>query len=163
MKEFLRQFAVYNIWANSLLKDVIIALPEEIQLREIPSSFGSLHKTILHMWDAESTWWQRTKLQERIIIQSEGFTGNTKQAFSGLLHQNQEWNEFIINAQERQLQHELIYRNSKREQFKQPVFQILLHIFNHGSYHRGQLVNMLRQLGVDKIPQTDFIVWSRKK
>jgi uncharacterized damage-inducible protein DinB len=43
------------------------------------------------------------------------------------------------------------------------VYQILLHLANHNTYHRGQLVNMLRQLGVEKIPQTDFVVWSRKK
>jgi uncharacterized damage-inducible protein DinB len=34
-------------------------------------------------------------------------------------------------------------------------------VLNHGTYHRGQLVNMRRQLGIEKIPQTDFIVWSR--
>ena len=51
----------------------------------------------------------------------------------------------------------------KREMFKQPVWQMILHVFNHGTYHRGQLINMLRQLGVEKISQTDFIVWSRKK
>jgi uncharacterized damage-inducible protein DinB len=163
MKELLQQFSIYNIWANRLIGDMIVALPEEKQLSEIQSSFGSLHKTVLHMWDAESIWWQRLKLQERIIIQSISFTGNTKDVFSGLLQQNQQWIDFITNAQERQLQHEFIYRNSKKEQFKQPVFQMLLHVFNHGTYHRGQLVNMLRQLGVDKIPQTDFIVWSRKK
>ncbi|MBD0288544.1 MAG: DNA polymerase, partial [Flavisolibacter sp.] len=42
-------------------------------------------------------------------------------------------------------------------------YQMLLHLFNHGTYHRGQLVNMLRQLEVSPIPQTDFIVWSRRK
>jgi uncharacterized damage-inducible protein DinB len=163
MKELLQQFSVYNAWANGLLKDVIIPLPEEKQLREIPSSFGSLHKTVLHMWDAESIWWQRLKLQERIIVQSENFNGNTKDAFDGLLLQNKQWNEFLANAQERQLQHEFIYRNTKKEQFKQPVFQMLLHVFNHGTYHRGQLVNILRQLFIDKIPQTDFMVWGRKR
>jgi len=163
MKELLHQLSIYNRWANALLKDVIVALPEEKQLQQIPSSFDSLHKTVLHMWDAESIWWQRLKLQERIIIQSESFTGNTKEVIHELLLQNQRWIDFIANAQERQLQHEFIYRNSKKEQFKQPVFQMLLHLFNHGTYHRGQLVNMLRQLGIEKIPQTDFIVWSRKK
>jgi uncharacterized damage-inducible protein DinB len=40
---------------------------------------------------------------------------------------------------------------------------MLLHLFNHGTYHRGQLVTMLRELGIEKIPPTDFIVWSRRK
>jgi len=51
----------------------------------------------------------------------------------------------------------------KGEHFKQPIYKMLLHVFNHGTYHRGQIVNMLRQLGIEKIPQTDFIVWSRKR
>jgi uncharacterized damage-inducible protein DinB len=61
------------------------------------------------------------------------------------------------------LDHVFQYYNTKRELFKDPTWQMLLQVFNHGSYHRGQLVNMLRQLGVEKIPQTDFIVWGRKK
>jgi len=43
------------------------------------------------------------------------------------------------------------------------LFQILLHIFNHGTYHRGQLVTILQQLNIQNIPQTDFIVWTRKE
>jgi uncharacterized damage-inducible protein DinB len=45
-------------------------------------------------------------------------------------------------------------------QYKQPIWQMLLHVFNHATYHRGQVVNMLRQLGVDKIPSTDFSTWA---
>ena len=40
---------------------------------------------------------------------------------------------------------------------------MLHHVFNHGTYHRGQLINMLRQLGVEKLPQTDFSVWTRSQ
>jgi len=40
---------------------------------------------------------------------------------------------------------------------------MLTHVFNHGTYHRGQLITMARQLGVEKLQQTDFIIWSRKK
>ncbi|MBL0200663.1 MAG: hypothetical protein IPP81_11100 [Chitinophagaceae bacterium] len=39
-----------------------------------------------------------------------------------------------------------------------PVYQMLHHVFNHASYHRGQLVTMLNQLGADKIPGTDFLL-----
>jgi uncharacterized damage-inducible protein DinB len=45
--------------------------------------------------------------------------------------------------------------------FYQPYDLLLLHIFNHNTYHNGQLVTMLRALGVDKIPSTDFIAWTR--
>ncbi len=115
------------------------------------------------MWDAESIWWQRLKLQERIIAPSEHFSGSMSELATGLLQQNQEWQSWIDNAQERMLDHVFQYQNSKGEPFKQPVYQMLLHLFNHGTYHRGQLVTMLRFLGETTLPQTDFIVWSRKK
>ncbi len=163
MKEMLRQLAVYNVWANQKLVDVILSLSEEHQQQVVKSSFPGLHATLLHMWDAESTWWQRIRLQERIVIQSENFNGNTRDVSTGLIHQSKQWEEWIANASELSLGHVFQYYNLKKEQFKQPVFQAVLHVFNHSTYHRGQLVTILRQLGVEKIPQTDFIVWSRSK
>lgn len=163
MKEILVQLSDYHIWANQLLLSVIEELPEEKQKLEMPSSFSSLFKTVIHMWDAESIWWQRLKLQERIVIPSQDFSGDMKDAAAGLMHQNRQWQQWISSAQEHVLQHVFHYQNSKKEQFKQPVYQMLLHLYNHGTYHRGQLVNLLRQAGVTKIPATDFIVWSRKK
>jgi uncharacterized damage-inducible protein DinB len=103
------------------------------------------------------------KLSERITRPSENFSGKMKDAAESLLQQNKIWNEWVRSAQEHMLQHVFIYQTTKKEQFKQPVYQMLLHLFNHGTYHRGQLVTMLRQLGVEKIPPTDFIVWSRRK
>jgi uncharacterized damage-inducible protein DinB len=163
MKELLLQLASYHLWANELLFDAILQLPGEKHTEPVPGSFPSLHKTLLHMWDAESIWWQRLKLQERVIKPGDQFTGNTQEICIQLLQQNRQWLEWVTGAGDHQLQHVFKYQNTKRESFKQPVYQMLLHLFNHGTYHRGQLVMMLRQLGVEKIPQTDFIVWSRKK
>ena len=163
MKEILLQYAGYHLWANQLLFHCIADLPGEKQNQFVASSFDSLLKTLLHMWDAEHIWWQRLKLQERIVRPSEEFNGSFGEAAGQLLHQNRQWQEWIAGAQEHMLQHVFSYQNTKREQFKQPVFQMLLQVFNHGTYHRGQLVTMLRQLGVEKIPGTDFILWSRRK
>ena len=163
MKEVFVQYATYNTWANGLLLATIETLSAEQQQAEIKSSFASLYKTVLHILDAESIWWQRIKLQEQITIPSKNFSGTMKELSAQLLQQNKQWQEWVVNANEHGLQHEFIYLNSKKERFKQPVYQMLLHLFNHGTYHRGQIVNMLRQLGIEKIPPTDFIVWSRKK
>lgn len=163
MKELLMQFAAYNLWANQKLLEQILSLPEEKQKAEVLSSFSSLYATVLHMWDAESIWWQRMKLHERVIIPSENFNGSMKDVANGLLQQNQQWQDWLSSSSDMTLEHVFQYYTTKKELFKQPICQMVLHVFNHGTYHRGQLVNMLRQLGVDKIPQTDFIVWSRKK
>jgi uncharacterized damage-inducible protein DinB len=163
MKEVLQQFASYHIWANVLLMEALKKLPEDLHQKETASSFNSLLKTVVHMWNAESIWWQRMKLQERIVEPKDNFNGKMSDAIEGLLQQNKQWNEWVGNSQEHHLDHVFQYQNFRGEQFKQPLYQMLLHVFNHGTYHRGQIVTMLRQLGVEKIPQTDFIVWSRKK
>ncbi|MDQ3277379.1 MAG: DinB family protein [Bacteroidota bacterium] len=163
MKEIILQFAAYHQWANNLLLTTIQSLSEEQQHTGVQSSFPSLYKTVLHMLDAESIWWQRMKLQEKIERPSDTFSGNMATLSSMLQQQNRQWQDWVTGASEHALDHEFIYYNSRKERFKQPVYQMLLHMFNHGTYHRGQLVAMLRQLGVEKIPATDFIVWSRKK
>jgi uncharacterized damage-inducible protein DinB len=43
----------------------------------------------------------------------------------------------------------------------QPVWQMLLHCFNHASYHRGQVVTMMRQFDLDEIPALDLVVYQR--
>jgi uncharacterized damage-inducible protein DinB len=117
----------------------------------------------MHMWDAESIWWQRMKMSEVVTPPSAHFTGATRDVAASLLHQDKLWESWVTTASLVAIEHVFHYQNTKREQFKQPIYQMLLHIFNHGTYHRGQLVNMLRQLEVSNIPSTDFIIWSRRK
>src|SRR6187402_3146900 len=88
MKDTLSQLATYNIWANQKLVEVILALPAEKQNQEVPSSFKSLYTTILHMLNAESVWWQRMKLQERIISPMETFKGTMQELSNELMQQN---------------------------------------------------------------------------
>ena len=163
MKQLLQQCAAYTVWANQKIFDCISNLPDDQINREIISSFSSIHKTVLHMWDAESMWWQRLKLNEYVERPSVGFTEGFGELIKRMTAQSLQWEEWISNATDTQLAHVFAYQNTKKEQFKQPVYEMLLHIFNHNTYHRGQLVMMLRQLGVDKIPPTDFIVFCRKK
>lgn len=163
MKELLSQYARYNAWANQKIGEAILAQPEALFTAEVKSSFSSLRETLLHIWMAESVWWQRIKLQEVIIHPNENFTGSPQELINNLLQQSRQWEEWVLNASEASLTHEFIYRNLKSERFKNPVYQTLMHVFNHSTYHRGQLVTMLRTLGVTQIPALDFIQWCRKK
>lgn len=162
MKELLVQYAAFNVWATQRITDVIVQLPEEKIHAEIVSSFPTLYKTVLHLLDAESIWWQRLKLQEHIERPSETFTGNFAELQKKLLTQSNLFLDWVNNASETQLQHVFAYVREK-EQNKMQVCAMLLHVFNHNSYHRGQLVTMLRQNGVTKIPSTDFSVYVRGK
>lgn len=161
MKELLKQFAAYNIWAHQQIMDVILALPDEKHKAELPASFPSLYKTALHMWDAESIWWQRIVSPENIVAPSAGFTGTMDDIASGLLLQSQQWLAWLNEVSEETLNETFHYKNIKGNSFSQPLREVALHISNHGTYHRGQLINMLRQLNVSGLPQTDFVVWAR--
>ena len=163
MKALLEQYASYNTWANQRILESILLLPEEAHVKEVPGSFPSLYATLMHLWDAESIWWQRLKMHEIVTAPSVNFKGSLRDVGNSLLHQNKLWETWILNATDVTLQHVFHYQNTKKEQFRQPTFQMLIHVFNHGTYHRGQLVTMLRYLGVQNIPATDFIVWSRRK
>jgi uncharacterized damage-inducible protein DinB len=163
MKELLVSYTSYNCWANQELTKIILNLPIEEQEAEVKSSFPSLKATIIHMWDAETAWWQRLKLQENLVLPSLTFHPTTEEAIHGLLQQNRSWVDWVQQASVLQLEHVFAYQNSKKEQFKQPVWQMLLHVYNHGMFHRGQLVTILRQLGKEKIPQTDYIHYCRVK
>jgi len=163
MKEILREMALYNLWANKRLADLILSLPPEKQMAEVPSSFKSLFGTLLHMWNAETAWWQRVKMVERLHLPGDHFRGDTQELIKGLLAQSTLWEEWVAISSSSQLEHVCQFQNTKREVVKMPTYQIALHVFNHNTYHRGQLVNMARQLGVDKIPDSDFSSWARLK
>lgn len=162
MKEVLCQYAAYNVWANHKLLYQILQMEEKLWYQQTPGSFDSLYKTILHMWDAESAWWQRMRLHEKIVVPSANFDPSLKDACNGLLHQSMEWEPFIRESlNDAAIHSKLIYKNSKGEEFMQPVHEVLLHVFNHSTYHRGQLVVMMRALGETNIPSTDFILFRR--
>ena len=163
MKQLLQQYAAYNLWANKIITDRIAQLPAGIIQKEMNSSFSSIYKTALHLMDAEGMWWQRLKLEEHVARPSNTFEGNFEELSQQFLSFSKQWSDWVLNANEVNLTHVFGYQNSKKEFFKQPVYEMLLHLFNHQTFHRGQLVTMMRQNGIDKIPATDFIVFSRKK
>lgn len=163
MKKLLEQYAAYNLWSNQRLAEVANNLSDDALNKEINSSFPSVYKTVLHLWDVEDIWWQRLKLSEQQVWQSDTFNGSVMELTNNLLAQSKQWKEWVDVATEAALQHEFIYRNSKKDQFKQPVYEMLLHLFNHQTFHRGQLITMLRQTGEGTIPNTDLISFLRKK
>ncbi|MGI8581135.1 MAG: DinB family protein [Chitinophagaceae bacterium] len=162
MKQLLQQYAAYNVWANKKIIETANLLSEEQINKEIVSSFPSVYNTILHLLEVENVWWERLKLVEHTTL-SGWFTGSFDELSKKLLELSQQWHNWLQQTNEVNISHVFAYQNSKKEHFKQPVYEMLLHLFNHQTFHRGQIVTMFRQLGLDKIPPTDFIVFSRKK
>ena len=163
MKELLQKLEAYNLWANKILLAKLKTVPSNIMHKETGSSFGSIYKTVVHLTEVEEIWWQRVKLKERVELPEKDSEEILELVSQRLLSSSSQWNEWIKEADEKNLTHVFGYYNSRKEYFKQPVNEVLLHLFNHQTYHRGQIATLLRQNGIDKIPATDFIVFARIK
>lgn len=162
MKEICSQYAAFNVWATEKMLNAALKLSDEQLHTEVKSSFTSIYATFLHMWDAESAWWQRIKLIDQIQVPSLSFKPTMQEVAEGLSNQDKLWQQWINNSPEHAFNHVVAYRNSKREEFKQPVWEIILHVINHSTYHRGQIVTMMRNIGVTEIPGTDYVLFTRR-
>ena len=161
MKTLFTQYAAYNLWAHQRIVNFMYGLNEEQHHREILSSFSSLYKTIFHVWTAETAWWQRMH-GGQTMIKEDPFHGSFRQAGEALLAKDQDWLNWVNSTKEDYFSATIEYKNLKGEIFQEYLYHILLHLFNHGTYHNGQLVTMFHHLGLEGIPATDFIVWARE-
>jgi len=162
MKQLMVQYAAYNVWANQKILDCIDDLEDEQIFREISSSHKSIYLTMLQMLDIESIWWQRMKMHEPTHFPSADFKGSIMELTKLIIAQSKQWKEWIDIATDTILSHEFIYKTNKKDQFKQPVFEALHHLFNQQTFLRGQLTTMLYQSGSTP-PEIDLILFVRKK
>ena len=162
MKDLLLQYAQYNIWANTLIVESMLKLPETSVNRTINSSFQSISATTTHCWSAEDVWLQRLMKVENPIWAASFFKGSFEDACSNWLVASQGLEKYVEQHDEATLQGEITYKDMQQVGYTMPVYQLLIHVFNHATYHRGQLITMLRQVGEDQVPRTDFIVFARK-
>jgi uncharacterized damage-inducible protein DinB len=164
MKKVIEEFAAYNVWANQLMIDACLLLNESQLDMEINSSFPSIRQTLYHCLSAEYVWLQR--LQG--VAKPEWLQGKISGSFGEVCAMWQDTSTQIlkyVNAlnEDRLASDKCSFSDLSGKVHEMLVNDILLHVFNHGTYHRGQLVTMLRQAGVSEIPRTDFIVFARKR
>jgi len=163
MKELLCLYASYNQWANKALVSVVLSLQEEEQQKPVISSFEGLYETLLHVLKAETIWWQRLHKLDKNEITSGTYKPTMHELADLLSKQDTLWSSCLTELDEADYKMQFAYHNLKGEAFEQPLFEVLHHLFNHATYHRGQVVTILRQLNVTQIPATDFVHWVRTK
>lgn len=153
----------YNYWANNKIANLLITVSPEILEKETPSSFNTIKKTVYHIWDAEVIWFTRIQGNQITTWPSESFEGNVLEGLDAFVNNSKELCDFIQSKDRAFLDSIIHYKNLKGLEFSQPVEDILFHVVNHGSYHRGQIITMLRALGHTKVENTDLISFMRLK
>lgn len=160
MKNTLKAYTAYNLWANNEMIKCVEQLSYEQLHQSIESSFNSVFKTVLHIWDAEYIWLQRMqgnsiKDWPSKMMDKNGFSTNL------FLANSANFNDFVQHASDSLFEQMCTYTNLKGENFSTHYSTVVMHCMNHGTYHRGQLVTMFRQLGLREIPSTDIITFDR--
>ena len=160
--KLLRQYAQYNLWANSLMAEWLSTFNDQHFKAEITSSFSSVQKTVLHICDAEYVWYQRLTGQSLDAIPSKDFTGGMSDALNLLTRYSIKILDFIQLKKMKEISEIIQYRHFNGTD-SMPVYYMIHHCMNHSTYHRGQLVTLGRQLGYENPPKTDFIHFIREK
>ncbi len=155
------QHLVYNEWANSKFTDLLLTVDDIVYFQSIKSSFPSIAKTVLHISDSQQIWLKRMQGVSVTSWPSSTFDGTKKDALSGLVQSSKNLVEFIKSKDESFLTSSYSYRSLKGDSFTDPVEHTLFHIVNHGTYHRGQIITMLRESGITQLVSTDLIHYLR--
>lgn len=159
LKKLISTYTHYNHWANEELIRWLVTLDRELLYTETASSFKSIDHTIQHMNHAQNFWYaviteaDLSKLDE--IIKFSAAESNMKEL---LEVSRQLYAVFTAYTED-----ELFKKVSTGEMF-QCRYDYILHMVNHNSYHRGQIITMSRALGVvENIPTTDYDIylWSQ--
>ena len=159
------QFA-YNEWANGLLLSAASALDPQEQTRDLGSSHRSVLGTLFHIVYSEWDWvhfWQGKSWDE---ISREEPPESDFPSIALLLPQ---WAEivtiqkaFVGSLSDAAIARQISYHDFRGELCEFSLGETLQHLLNHSSYHRGQVVTLLRQFGKTP-PTTDFLVFLRER
>lgn len=162
MKDIYVQYARYNLWANERLTSIFSALTEEQADQHIESSFPSVKKTVLHIWDAQVIWLKRLKGIPIDEFPSKYFEGSSAEAIKGLIESSMYFLEHIESMEEEDLRAEHTFKTISSGEYAHSAAEMIHHCMNHSTYHRGQLTTFARQLGLKNLPSTDMIFYLRK-
>lgn len=151
----------YHYWARDRVLDAVAALPEDLFTRDLGNSFSSVRDTLAHVYAAEWVWCSRWNGQSAALSDAARFSTVVA------LRQAWESHEAVVRATlarfgERGVDRLVEYQRGGRPN-AEPFSQQLQHMVNHGTYHRGQVTTMLRQLGAAPPQSMDLISFYRER
>jgi uncharacterized damage-inducible protein DinB len=160
--ELTRQLFDYNHWANNRALEAAAQLTDEQFIKPLGSSFSSVRDTLAHICGGEIVWLER-------------FQGRTPSTFPDtssaqtVATLREFWRPyadkllaFANGVSQADLERVLEYKTFNFGVYKNPLWQSMQHLANHGTYHRGQVATLLRQLGVKPI-LTDLMHFYRER
>ena len=159
----LRTMLDFHYWARDRMLEALDPLTPDQWLRDLGSSFRSVRDTAAHMYAAEWIWYMRWRgTSPSALVSADQFpdVATLRRTWSDL-EQNvravvEEFGEAGVNRV-------VAYSLLSGAAGASPFWQMLQHVVNHASYHRGQVTTMLRQLGAAPAKSCDMITFYRER
>jgi uncharacterized damage-inducible protein DinB len=160
--ELVRTLYAYDAWANRRSFGACATLTPEQFTQSLGSSFSSVRDTLAHIVGAQHVWLERFlgRTPEGLLPAADfpdlaSLTASSEQIQQGLT-------DYVAGLSAEDLAAKFEYRDLKGNAHSNVRWHTLQHLANHGTYHRGQIATLLRQLGV-KLVSTDLIAFYRER
>ena len=171
--ELLQRLHQHRAWVNSNLLTAVAALSDEQLRSAFQIGQGSVWKSLLHLYAAEMVWLEALLGNEAFLVPGDlpgkipgnqqgegGVTGldDLRQKWSAL---DRRWVGYLAALTPAALEEVVYRRSSLGQRFGTRRGDVLLHVCTHAHYTAAQVINMLRQAGVEKLPETMLISLAR--
>lgn len=148
----------FNRWANARLLEAVNALTTEQFQKELGSSYLSIRDTLTHILAAEEVWLMRWKgISPKSLLDPVYFPDVKTLKSKWNEVEMDQWN-FLSKISDESLGEAVEYQNFKGETWEYQLWQMIHQMVSHSTYHRGQVITMLRQLGATPV-ELDFLVF----
>ena len=160
--EEMRVLFEYNAWANHRALDAASALSADQFTQPLGSSFSSVRDTLAHICGAEWIWFERFHGRSPSTLPDVKAFANADSLRRHWFLQEAELLAFVKGLTQQDLDYVMEYQTLKFGAYRNPLWQSMQHVVNHGTYHRGQVTTLLRQLGAQPL-LTDLMHFYRER
>lgn len=161
-KQYFSESTEYMIWVNRSIWKWLAQLDEEQWTRTIPSSFSSIGQTTLHLVSAEKIWLDFWQNVHSPTFLSQEFNGTKQELLAIWMKTSSNLREFMAKYPEENYAKPIVFK-VRGEDWQLEYWQTFTHFINHATYHRGQLVTLLRQVGFTDFSSTDLATFYRQR
>src|SRR4051812_49318180 len=151
----------FHRWANQRTVEAARALSSEALHKDHGTSFKSIFGTLVHIYQADSAWFGRIHGDpdsQTSTYPPKGDLAGLSSDWFALLDRAVDWSAKLSEAEWNNV---ISYKDSRGNSHQTALLPIIMHVVNHGSYHRGQVSQLLRQSGATP-PNTDLINFYRQ-
>jgi uncharacterized damage-inducible protein DinB len=152
----------FNAWANHRTIEACSALTPEQFTRDLASSFRSVRDTLSHLYSAQWAWLERWHGRTPTGPPPSADFSDFETARRRFIEIDRNLVDFAASLNADDLHRVIQFKTLAGLANAQPLWQLLQHVANHSTYHRGQITTLLRQLGA-KATSTDLIIFYRER